>query len=99
MENLGESIILNLEFITSEGISSKDIKPGTWIIIFGEIPIRKLKNGAFACYPECDKIDISQLEKKSFKNMLKIDNTFEYEPYHKYKWCNGKIRRNNFWKK
>lgn len=94
LNRYGISIVLDLNFKTKEGIPSNKIKPGTWVIIFDDIPALKLKNGKFACYPECS---VNIIKKNNISNITNYaSNTLETDT-HKYIFKNGKLQRNNFW--
>ena len=63
----GKSVVLSLKFKTEEGVDSSKIKRGTWVIAFGEIPMRKLNGDKFMIYPDCKLENIEKLEKQHMK--------------------------------
>lgn len=65
----GRSVVLELKFKTDEGIDSSKIKRGTWVIAYGEIPMRKLNNDKFMIYPDCSKENLVKLERKYAKTI------------------------------
>ena len=102
MTNYGNSVVINLSFTTKEGVPSDKIKPGTWVIIFGEIPARKLSNGMFACYPECGEIQVKTLEEKLDRQLKLLNNAYIdikdelFENKQRYVFRKGKMKKKNF---
>ena len=63
--DLGDSVVLRLHFTTDEGIANSKMKKGQWVIIYGEIPARKLTGDKFAVYPNCTAAKVKSIEEKT----------------------------------
>ena len=75
---LGEPKIVQLRF---SDIKDEDIKTGQWVIIYNEVPARKIGKELFEVYIDAEPFQVKTLEEEMRERMEKLSMTLHQVDY------------------
>lgn len=103
VELLGKSQIVTMKF---KQTADESIAVGQWIILWNEIPARKIAAMTYEVYPECTRVEVESFEERAKSLIQDLNRSIEFIPSssnvdfiisNKYRCTSRGTKRIHFW--